>query len=105
MKSRVERIIRVLCHKRAEKIRPHSRVQVLADLQRDFDFFGERRRNVLRDLVFGGIEERKRGKGNRRWTGRRLYLNAGSHKRLAKNSFSKFRWRRHGDGCGLGLEP
>src|SRR5207248_7645128 len=56
VKSSVERILRVFCNERAEKIRPHSCVQVLADLQRDFDLFGERRRSVFRDLVLFGVE-------------------------------------------------
>ena len=69
VKSRVERILRVLCYERAEKIRPHSRVQVLADLQRDFNFFGERRRDMLGKLVLSGIETRKRRKVRRCRTG------------------------------------
>src|SRR5947207_14675767 len=59
MESRIERILRVCCHESAEKIRTHSRMQILADLQRDLDFFGERRRNVLSNLVFRSIETRQ----------------------------------------------
>ena len=62
VKSSVERVLRVFCNERAEKIRPHSCVQVLADLQRDFDFFGQRRRDVLGNLVLSGIETRERRK-------------------------------------------
>ena len=51
MEPGIEGILRVLPDQSAEKIRPHSRMQILADLQCDFDFFRERRRNVLRDLI------------------------------------------------------
>src|SRR5919108_5008705 len=85
MKSGVERILDILCHQSAEKIRSHACVQILADLQSDFDFFGERRRNVLRDLVFGGIETRKRGKVSRRWTGWRLDFNTRGYERFTKD--------------------
>jgi len=30
-------------------------VQILADLERDFDFFGKRKRNMFRDLIFRGV--------------------------------------------------
>ena len=92
MESCVEGILRVFCHQRAEKIRPHSRMQILAHLQRHFDFFGEWRRDVLGDLVLRSIETRKQNKVSRRSTRRGLDLDACAHERFAENRFSKLRW-------------
>ena len=44
----------------AEKVRPHASVQILADLERDFDFLREGRRNVLGNLILRRIETRIR---------------------------------------------
>jgi len=39
--SRVERRLGVFRDKRSEEIRPHAGMEILADLQGDFDFFRE----------------------------------------------------------------
>src|SRR6266702_4377207 len=85
VKSRVERILRVFRNQRAEKVRPHARVQVLANLQRDFDFFGERGRNVLGDLVLRSIETREGQKVAWRGTGWRVEKHTGCYERFATN--------------------
>jgi hypothetical protein len=42
----------ILGHEEAKEIRTHACVEILADFQSDFDFFGEWRGNVLGDLIF-----------------------------------------------------
>jgi len=62
---RVERCFCVFRDERSEEIRPHAGVEILADLQGDFDFFRERRRNMFRDLILRGVGARVSGKNQR----------------------------------------
>src|SRR5260370_19057317 len=48
---RVERVLCVFPNKSAEEVRSHAGVQILTDLERDLDFFRERRRDVLGYLI------------------------------------------------------
>src|SRR6516164_10041136 len=101
MEPGIERILRVLPDQSAEKIRPHARVQILADLQCDLDFFRERRRNVLRDLILRGVEPRERGKVGGCGIRPGLELDACGQQPFAENGFGKPGRRRHCDDGGL----
>ena len=91
MESCVERILRVFGHQRPEKIRSHSCMKILADFERDFELLRERGRNMLGDLILGGVEAREGSKIHRGWAWRRLDLQPRTGQRFAKNSFGKFR--------------
>jgi len=54
--SGLQRVLAIFCEERAEEIRAHAGVKILADLESDFGFFGEGKRNVFGDLVFRVIE-------------------------------------------------
>src|SRR6267378_3051880 len=49
-------ILGVLGDQEPKEIRAHSCMEILADLQSDFDFFGEWRGNVFGDLVFRRVK-------------------------------------------------
>src|SRR5258708_12667924 len=58
LESSIERILCVFPSESAKEVWPHTRVQVLADLERDFDFFREWRRDMLGYLILCRIETR-----------------------------------------------
>ena len=60
--SSVEKMLCIFLNESAEEVRSHSGVQILADLERDFDFFREWRRHVLSHLILHRIETRIGGK-------------------------------------------
>src|SRR6266850_2953242 len=94
-KSRVERRLGVFRDKRSEEIRPHAGVEILADLQCNFDFFGEGKGNMFRNLIFRHIEAprgRKIGGGG---IGSGLELDACSEESFTKYSFCELCRRRY----------
>src|SRR5713226_834219 len=56
LETSAERVLCIFPDEGAEEVWPHASVQVLADLERDFDFFREWRRDVLGYLILRQIE-------------------------------------------------
>ena len=75
---------------RAEEIRTHPGMKILADLQSDFDFFGKRRGDVLGDEVFAGVETLVGGEVGRGGVGCTFHLNARGDEGFAENGFREF---------------
>ena len=74
--SGVEKMFCIFLNESAEEVWPHTGVQILADLERDFDFFREWRRHVLSHLILRRIETRMGRKISDGWRGGILDLNA-----------------------------
>src|ERR1700682_6491110 len=96
LESRVEGRFRVFRDKRPEEIQPHAGVEILTDLQADFDFFGEGRRNVFRDLILRDVGARVPRIINRGGIGSGLDLDACSDESFTKYSFCKLGRRWYG---------
>src|SRR2546430_6752685 len=93
--SGFEKVLCIIPKENAEEVWTHAGMQILADLERDFDFFREWRRHVLSQLILRQIETRigrKISDGGRRTI---LDLNACSRQGLAECGFCKLcrRWR------------
>ena len=56
--SSFEKVLCIIPKQNAEEVWTHAGVQILADLERDFDFFREWRRHVLSHLILRRIETR-----------------------------------------------
>src|SRR6266850_5188417 len=93
---RVERRFGVFRDKRSEEIRPHAGVEILADLQGDFDFLREGRRNMLRDLILWQIGARRGRKIGGGGIGGGLDLNTCSDQGFTEHRFCELCGRRYG---------
>ena len=102
--SGFEKVLCIIPKENAEEVWTHAGMQILADLERDFDFFREGRRNVLGYLILRRIETRVRRKISD--AGRRniFNLDARGRQRFAEYRFCKSCRGRDRDRSGLGSD-
>src|SRR5713101_7694583 len=102
LESSIERILSVVPGESAEEVRPHTGVQILANLESDFDFFRKWRGDMFGYLILYRIETRVGRKISDAERMTSLDLNLRSRQCFAEGCFSKLCRGGDSHGCCLG---